>query len=67
MTCLFCRKIYNSEDLNKPTGSSHIEYNEKDRKFNIYAGNQEWYWYGVMRDVKFCPYCGRKLEYVVDN
>lgn len=63
MACLFCRKIYNSKDLDKPKGSSHIEFNEGSEEFILYSGNRDWYWYGVMRDVKFCPYCGEKLAY----
>lgn len=61
MSCLFCRKIYDSNDLNKPIGESHIQYDEKMNKFNLYSCAPGWYWSSLLRDVKFCPYCGERL------
>lgn len=56
--CDFCKKIYRSESL--PDVYSYIACDVHFNRLEIYIDAE--YDYGVIRDVRYCPYCGRDLN-----
>lgn len=40
-----------------------IVYYKSDNSYHLWAECEDWYYSGIQfHDIKFCPYCGRKLN-----
>lgn len=55
MTCDFCNDF-----KSKPDGN-HL-YKHPDGEFIIMADTGDSFQWGAIEDIKYCPYCGRRLE-----
>lgn len=63
MNCNFCKEILSWEEYQKqdPFDREDSLIEENDKYF-IFAANDDWYYnHIVVKDVKYCPVCGRKL------
>lgn len=69
--CKFCETIYPVEDTSdiafqrgkyKDFKEDNYIYADKDGTFNIEAQTGDPYESGIVENIKYCPYCGRKLE-----
>lgn len=52
--CSFCENFEEQDDEN------HI-YKDEDGQFNIMADTGDPYQWGIIEDINYCPYCGRRL------
>lgn len=55
ITCDFCNDFESKPD------SNHL-YKHPDGRFIIMADTGDSFQWGTIEDVKYCPYCGRRLE-----
>ncbi len=69
--CAFCKTIYPVEDTSdmafqrgkyKDFKEDNYIYADEDGTFNIEAQAGDPYESGIVENIKYCPYCGRKLE-----
>ena len=43
--------------------TNHIVYNKNTKQYHIWVECEDWYYSGIQfHNIKFCPYCGRKLN-----
>lgn len=62
--CEFCKTIYKSREelINADAEYSDREgIYESNNKYHIYVGDEFEEQYGVLIEVEYCPYCGKKL------
>lgn len=59
--CKFCEKIYPLHEGGIPD-ENVITYDDRYDQFDIWSDTGDPYDSGVLEDVKYCPYCGRKLR-----
>lgn len=57
--CNFCECILKDDEL---VEKNAIIYNRKYNDFHIEVPDADSFCGGVLRDVKFCPYCGESLD-----
>ena len=66
--CEFCEKIYNSRievinAISDDRAMSEGIYKDGE-EYHIYTGDSFEEQYGVLFNIKYCPYCGEKLDSV---
>lgn len=59
--CIFCETIYNFDEY-VSEHKDYISYDKQAKVFWLHANSGSRYTQGLLYDVKFCPYCGRKLQ-----
>lgn len=52
--CSFCENFEERNDEN------HI-YKDEDGQFDIMAYTGDYFQWGIIEDIVYCPYCGRRL------
>ena len=70
MTCNFCNMFLTEEERYYSCDSAYIEddeicyieYDEKADKYDLIFTYDSGFCYGKIKDIKFCPLCGRKLN-----
>lgn len=61
-TCEFCERIFDSSEVGW-IDNNLITYDRKYDQFDIETAAGDPYDTGILQDVKFCPYCGEKLQF----
>lgn len=60
--CNFCKKIFIIQTGEIPFISGFIEYDESENQFCLGVDSYDPNYTGYLDNIKYCPYCGRKLE-----
>lgn len=65
MACKFCKVIYGDQLFGEPIAipeESYIAFDSTLERFYISVDTGDPYMGAYLEGVKYCPYCGRKLE-----
>lgn len=70
MTCNICNMLLSKKERYYSCDSAYladdeicyIDYDEKDDRYNLIFSYDSGYCYGRIKDIKFCPLCGRELK-----